>query len=136
MCNVGTKQPYFTFVGVIALVILGTVIGVSGQKYLPDDPIQKDHDNLPIERPVRVELSPTLDLVENTFGSEAGPLVRAENINTVGEVPDSSWFTNRMGTREMTFEELVRGADTAGPPDTSSPLTVLAGSLGSVTDGI
>lgn len=136
MCSVGTKQPYFIFVGVITLVILGTVIGVSGQKYLPDDPIQRDHDNLPIERPAKSELSPTFDLMENTFGSEAGPLVRAENINTVGEVPDSSWFTNRMGTREMTFEELVRGADTVGPPDTSSPLTVLAGSLGSVTDGI
>ena len=38
------------------------------------------------------------DLVENSFlgaGEEAD--VRAGNVNTIDEVPDSSWFTNRVG---------------------------------------
>ena len=28
--------------------------------------------------------------------------VRAKNINTIDEVPDSSWFTNRIGTTPIT----------------------------------
>jgi hypothetical protein len=36
----------------------------------------------------------------------------AANVNTLDEVPDSSWFTNRMGARPVTQEELQRGACT------------------------
>ena len=45
--------------------------------------------------------------------------LRAKNINTIDEVPDSSWFTNRIGTRPITTEELVRGANVGAPPDPS-----------------
>jgi hypothetical protein len=120
----------------VVLVLLGTLVCASGQKYLPDDPIKKDYDDLPIEKPARVELSPTFDMFENSFGDEGGPLVRAENINTLGEVPDSSWFTNRIGVRDMTLEELVRGNETVGPRDTSAPLTVLRGGLGAISSGL
>ncbi len=37
--------------------------------------------------------------------------VRALNVNTVDEVPDSSWFTNRIGRRELSLDEIVRGPD-------------------------
>ena len=37
--------------------------------------------------------------------------MRALNVNTVDEVPDSSWFTNRIGRRGMTVEEVVNGPD-------------------------
>ena len=41
--------------------------------------------------------------------------VRAQNVNTIDEVPDSSWFTNRIGARPMSIEELQRGpGDGAG----------------------
>ena len=45
--------------------------------------------------------------------------VRAENLNTIDDVPDSGWFTNRIGTRALTTEELVRGPIAGGPPDPS-----------------
>ena len=38
--------------------------------------------------------------------------VRALNVNTVDEVPDSSWFTNRIGRRPMSVAEIVKGPDT------------------------
>jgi hypothetical protein len=38
------------------------------------------------------------------------------NVNTLGEVPDSSWFTNRLGVRDMTIEEVLRGPDTIDGP--------------------
>ncbi len=44
----------------------------------------------------------------------------AINVNAIDEVPNSSWFTNRIGMFPMTPEEVARGAckqliDTAGP---------------------
>jgi hypothetical protein len=34
----------------------------------------------------------------------------AVNVNSLDEVPDSSWFTNRIGTRDISADELARGA--------------------------
>ena len=39
----------------------------------------------------------------------AGP---APNVNALDEVPDSAWFTNRLGARKPTRDELLRGACT------------------------
>ena len=44
---------------------------------------------------------------------------RAQNINTIDEVPDSSWFTNRIGTTPITAEQIARGTNTGAPPDPS-----------------
>src|SRR5262249_21011221 len=48
----------------------------------------------------------------NTFGHAASTAsVRAMNVNTIDEVPDSSWFVNRIGRHDLSLEELRRGAD-------------------------
>ena len=44
---------------------------------------------------------------------------RAMNINTIDEVPDSSWFTNRVGASPVTVEEITRGPNVGAPPDPS-----------------
>ena len=51
------------------------------------------------------------DVVINMFGRPGGIAlnVQAQNINTIDEVPDSSWFTNRIVARPVTLEELARG---------------------------
>jgi hypothetical protein len=36
----------------------------------------------------------------------------ARNVNSLDEVPDSAWFTNRLGRHPMTIEEISRGACT------------------------
>lgn len=41
------------------------------------------------------------------------PPREARNVNALDEVPDSAWFTNRIGKKRPTLEELVRGACTA-----------------------
>ncbi|MBX3207245.1 MAG: hypothetical protein KF764_19515 [Labilithrix sp.] len=38
------------------------------------------------------------------------PPREARNVNAFDEVPDSAWFTNRIGKKRPTVEELVRGA--------------------------
>jgi len=92
---------------------------------------------MPIKRPIPVEISPTFDTIENTIGSEADKVLkRAQNVNTLGEIPDSSWFTNRIGIRDMSIEELVRGGDPTGGPDESGPLVVVQAGLRAATPGL
>ena len=65
-----------------------------------------------------------------------GPIPKALNINTLGEVPDSSWFTNRMSARTMSIEELVKGPNLVGRPDLSEPVTITSGKQGGITPGV
>ncbi len=45
----------------------------------------------------------------------------AENVNAFDEVPDSSWFTNRIGARPMSPDEVARGYCPEGAELTSDP---------------
>lgn len=45
----------------------------------------------------------------------------AVNVNSLDEVPDSSWFTNRIGRSPMRLDAVVRGACPAHSLDTSVP---------------
>jgi hypothetical protein len=73
--------------------------------------------------------------VENSF-LRPGERVnrRAGNLNTIDEVPDSSWFTNRIGSRPVSLEELRRGPDRSNGP-AAGPWKVLAGDATGVTPG-
>lgn len=121
----------------IAMLVLFLSINVLAQRFYPDDPIKHDPDNLSIEKPKFYDLSPIYDLAENTLGGRGEKtLRRAQGVNTLGDVPDSSWFTNRIGIRVMPIDELVRGGNKTDGPDTSGPLTVLGANLDAVTKGL
>jgi hypothetical protein len=79
--------------------------------FYPDDPIQIDEDRaLDASGAKPLEGSNGYDFVEHTFmnvGERRN--AKAMNVNTLDEVPDSSWFTNRIGRRDMPIEEMVRG---------------------------
>ena len=81
--------------------------------FYPDDPIAVDDDmSLDASKVVPVEDSNGYDFVTNTFAKPGVRHdVRAGNINTIDEVPDSSWFTNRMGRVRMSTADIVRGPD-------------------------
>ena len=105
-------------------------------KFFPDDPISQDQDCLPVGTLEEVEFSKMFNLLVNTFGNPGNEEpTRAANINTLGEVPDSSWFTNRVGTKELSTEELVRGANTDAGPDPSQPWTIISAKFEGVTPG-
>ncbi len=84
------------------------------QRFYPDDPLRVDHDTMHDASASAVqELSEAIDLFENSLAPrQAGDPGRALNVNTIDEVPDSSWFTNRIGQRPMSIDEIVRGPDT------------------------
>ena len=113
-----------------------TVAPPSSVRFRPDDPVRLDPDTLPIPKPSEVEISTAFDVVHYSLRHRPeGPPPPAANVNTLGEVPDSTWFTNRLGSRPMPVEEIVRAAATLGPPDVDGPLAVIAAKSGGITPG-
>lgn len=100
--------------GVLVLAaIAASGVRSASPRFYPDDPLWTDDDRaFDASKVVPVEDANTYDFLVNTFGHPGERLdVRAQNVNSVDEVPDSSWFTNRIGHRAMTVQEVVRGPD-------------------------
>ena len=83
-------------------------------RFYPDDPLAVDNDRvIDVTDGAARSISTTTTTSSRTrsgrraIGRTCGP----SNVNTLDEVPDSSWFTNRIGTREMSIAELARGPD-------------------------
>jgi hypothetical protein len=61
---------------------------------------------------------------------------RAANLNALDEVPDSTWFTNRIGVRELSIAEIRRGPETSESPEAHKPWTVLSTKQGGASPGL
>ncbi len=90
--------------------------GQNARQFHADDPLWRDDDMRTIAKPAGHDLSKSYEFVANTFGETARSFGPALNVNTLGEVPDSSWFTNRLGQHDMTIEEVLRGPDQVDGP--------------------
>jgi len=100
--------------GVVGLVAVCAVLPRSASpRFFPDDPLWTDNDRVAdASKVTSVEDSNSYDFVVNTLGHPGEVRdVRALNVNTVDEVPDSSWFTNRIGRKAMSVEEIKKGPD-------------------------
>ena len=98
---------------VLGCILATVAISSQSPVFYPDDPIAVDDDMaLDASKVTAIRDSNAYDFVANTF-TDRGTRhdVRARNINTIGEVPDSSWFVNRVGQRTLSTAELVRGPD-------------------------
>ena len=115
---------------------LGTVLPGAGQKFYRDDPIWRDPETQDASVARSIPVNQQYDFVENTFlGAGDEDARRAVNINTIDEVPDSSWFTNRIGRHRWTTEQLVRGPDTSNGP-AAGPWTIIGAKSEGVTPGL
>ena len=97
------------------------IAGAAGQagspRFYPDDPLWHDPETQDAAGVQPIDLSDRYDLVENSFLGAGERISRhAANVNTLDEVPDSTWFTNRLGRRAMTTAEVVKGPDTGTGP--------------------
>ena len=82
-------------------------------RFFPDDPILRDDDTvIDASGIAQQELSESYDFLLQSFASPADRAsIRAVNVNTLDEVPDSTWFTNRIGVRDLPIAEITRGAN-------------------------
>jgi hypothetical protein len=101
--------------GVAAAVVVAAASLIRGAvpRFYADDPLWIDDDRaFDASRAVPLEDLNSFDFVSNTFVKPGERRdVRAMNVNSLDEVPDSMWFTNRIGRREMSVPEIVRGPD-------------------------
>ena len=107
-----------TVSALVAVIVIAAALSAAGPKFYPDDPIWVDDDTvIDASKALPQEDSNGYDFVVNTFGNKGERRdVRALNVNTIDEVPDSSWFNNRVGRRDIPLEELVRGPDRDSSP--------------------
>jgi hypothetical protein len=104
-------------------------------KFYPDDPISHDPELEDASNVKDMPVSAQYDLIENSFlGAGDDTPKRAENVNTIGEVVDSSWFSNRMGHHALSVADLVKGPDTVTGP-APGPWTITSRKSEGVTPG-
>ena len=106
---------------VAALSIFAASASTKGPHFYPDDPIARAPESKDASKAQSFSLGDIYELTYNLFitsGYKPSGL-RAKNINTIDEVPDSSWFTNRIGSTKVTAEEITRGPLRGAPPDPS-----------------
>jgi hypothetical protein len=93
-----------------AAILTGSVTG-AGRKFYDDDPLSREPETQDASGIQPWEIDLAFDLGLNLFARPGDPTpnVRAMSINTVDEVPDSSWFTNRILARPVSVEEAAQG---------------------------
>ena len=92
-----------------------------------DDPLSRDPETQDASQAREWEIDLFIDLAVNLFAQpgDRATGVRAGNINTIDEVPDSNWFTNRILARPLSIAEVVRGPQSGSGP-APGPWTVIA----------
>ena len=134
-----STHPITTRLGLlIGALTLACILDATaaGKKFYPDDPIARLVDSQDASAVAEREIDLLYDTIENSFAwpGDQTPNVRAQNVNTVDEVPDSNWFTNRLSTRAVTVEELLNGPDTTSGP-VAGTWTVIDAKNDGVTPG-
>ena len=111
---------------------VSTLDGVAPRFY-GDDPLREDPETQDASGVKEIDLSEQYDFVENSFfhhGDKANQ--RAVNVNTVDHVPNSSWYTQRLGTAEvLSVQDVIRG-----PYRGQSPQPGVWTIVGAKTEGI
>ncbi len=115
---------------VLLLALLGPTLAApaAAQRFLSDDPLWTDPDRmempLPEPQPAAEGVGP-FEFLERTFGSPGKHTGPAQNVNTVGGVPNSSWYANRHYRFPMTEAELRRGPNKTPGPSMRAPWRVV-----------
>jgi hypothetical protein len=114
----GVGLPFGALCALLLSVLLGAAVSAQRPRFYSDDPIAREPVGLdasgvqPWDIGLMYELATNLFVTANYTPSNT----RALNINTIDEVPDSTWFTNRVGSTEVSASQVARGPELGGPP--------------------
>jgi hypothetical protein len=105
-------------IAALVLVVLLDPLAAADRKFYDDDPIAVEPDPQDASKVLPWDIDLIWDLSYNMFAKpgDSTPNVRARSINTIDEVPDSSWFTNRILARSVSDSEAARGPLTGDGP--------------------
>src|SRR5689334_16791077 len=105
----------------LTVLLAAAALGLAtanGPRFYSDDPLQREPESQDASRAQEEDIGLLYDLSYNLFVTSAKPAsnTRAGNVNTIDEVPDSSWFTNRILPRQGSAADFVRGPNTGPAP--------------------
>ena len=94
------------------------IVSAAGPRFYSDDPISREPESRSAEGAKPLDIGLFYEYTHNLFVAARRPPsnTRAGNINTIDEVPDSSWFTNRIGAETLTPAQVGRGGTSEAPP--------------------
>jgi hypothetical protein len=131
-----------------SLLFLSTIFAVTGCGSRPAVPIRLEPipyaDTLPSDQPAARSPDEVERLVDASLSGEIGHALsirrllgaqhEALNVTRFDDVVNSAWFEHRNGRRQISPEQVARGAATRGP-DTGNTLTVIGGKSGGISPG-
>jgi hypothetical protein len=107
---------------VVALAMLAvSSASTKGPRFLSDDPLTRVPESQDAFGAQPWDIGLLYELSYNLFVTQGYKPsgTRARNVNTIDEVPDSSWFTNRIATTSLSADQIARGPNVGAPPDPS-----------------
>jgi hypothetical protein len=126
--------------GLLPLLTLAATAPVFHPRFYPDDPLLKDPKPLPVGKLKTDKLSDAGDFIHETLRepgqkqSKTNPTPSLD-VNTIDELPDSPWYTNRHYFKPMSMDELTRGPGGTKPPSMTKPWVIYEAKLEGVTPG-
>jgi hypothetical protein len=119
-------------------LVLGTLAAVSadGPRFYDDDPIAREPESQDAAAAQPAEVGLFFEISYNLFviAKHQPSNTRALNVNTIDEVPDSGWFTNRIGATDITAAAIARGP-AMGPAPAPERWVILREKMGGVNPG-
>jgi hypothetical protein len=108
------------------LCIAGVSVSTQTPRFYPDDPIARAPESQNAAGAKPYSIQSMYEMTYNLFvaAGHQPSGTRARDINSIDEVPDSSWFTNRIGPYQtsqprVTTDAIARGPIVGAPPDPS-----------------
>jgi hypothetical protein len=116
------------------LLLASAVVGTASSKpasyrFADREPVREADDRKPIPPPQAADFHKTFYFVDVVVRRPAvrslapAPVRSSRDVNALDEMPSSSWFTPRLGARELSPEEMLRGPAAVGSPQL--PIRVL-----------
>ena len=113
-----------------------------GRKFYADDPLRREPAPRPVNGVVVRQVDHIYDFLDSSLvtpGREGKVAKHARqpafDVNTLGEVPDSSWYTNRHAFHRMSIADLQRGPGNSTPPDPNHAWRITSAKSDGITSG-
>jgi len=113
----------------------------SGRKFYPDDPLIEEPPPLSVNKIQKLDINQLYDFLYNSFatprreGKFREDTHPARDVNTLGDVPNSPWYTNRHFFNRMSIDELKRGPGNSTPPSSSGSWRIVSAKSNGVMPG-
>jgi hypothetical protein len=137
-----SRKQHILIIAILGSLAQAAPVNSPGKKFYSDDPLWREPAPRAVRQVAVRKVDDIYDFLDNTFvipGRERKAVKHgaqpALDVNTLGEVPDSPWYTNRHWLRRMSIAELERGPGNTTPPSPSDAWRIVGAKSDGVTPG-